>query len=265
MSPSKPIPSSTVIIARNSQTEDSMEIFMVVRHHQIDFASGALVFPGGKVSSSDTDPQLRNYCSGVENCSDEALTLGLAAIRESFEECGILLARSENETQLLSNDSLNKLQHYRPALEKKEVTLLELAQQEKLIFTLEQLHHFAHWVTPELMPKRFDTHFYLTQAPLDQVGSHDGSESVDSIWISPQQALNSADKGELKVIFPTRMNLMRLAQFNRVDDAISNCRKQDVVTIMPWTEQRGSESVLCIPENAGYAVRELPLELVMRS
>ena len=265
MPPSKPIPSSTVIIARNSQTEDSIEIFMVVRHHQIDFASGALVFPGGKVSNSDTDPELRNYCSGAESWSNEALVLGLAAIRESFEECGILLACSQDKTELISNHRLNTLQHYRRALEKGDLSMLEFAQKEKLTFTLKHLHHFAHWITPEAMPKRFDTHFYLTQAPVDQIGCHDGSESVDSLWISPQQALNSADKGELKIIFPTRMNLIRLAQFTNLEEAIKGCCNQSVVTVMPWTEQRDTESVLCIPTDAGYTITELPLELVMRS
>lgn len=238
---------------------------MVVRHHQIDFASGALVFPGGKVSSGDSNPALRDRCSGQENWSDDALGLGVAAIRESFEESGILLARKSGEATLINNTGLNTLNHYRSALEQKETTMEALTHQENLTLAMDQLHHFAHWVTPDLMPKRFDTHFYLAKAPEDQIGSHDGRESVDSIWISPEQALKDADEGKLKVIFPTRMNLMRLAQYNNVQEAIDACAQQHVVKVMPWTEQRESGPVLCIPSDAGYDVTELPLELVMRS
>lgn len=262
---STPIPSSTIVIARDNHFDKGMEIFMVVRHHQIDFASGALVFPGGKVSGSDSNPTLRDRCNGQEDWSDDALGLGVAAIREAFEESGILLARKAGETKLINNTVLNRLNHYRSALEQKEITMEALTHQENLTLAMDQLHHFAHWVTPDLMPKRFDTHFYFAKAPEDQIGSHDGSESVDSIWISPEQALKEADEGKLKVIFPTRMNLMRLAQYNNVQEAIDACTQQLVVKVMPWTEQRESGPVLCIPLNAGYAVTELPLELVMRS
>jgi len=260
-----PIPASTIVIARDSKNNDSMEIFMVVRHHQIDFASGALVFPGGKVSSSDSAPGLRNRCRGHEDWDDEALAFGVAAIRESFEESGLLLARKKDEESLINNASLDALSHYRVKLEKNEISMDEFANQENLIFAMDQLQHFAYWVTPDMVPKRFDTHFYLAKAPEDQVGSHDGSESVDSIWISPEQALKDADEGKLKVIFPTRMNLMRLAQYKNVQEAIDSCEHQKVVMIMPWTEPRESGAALCIPKDAGYDVAELPLELVMRS
>jgi len=116
-----------------------------------------------------------------------------------------------------------------------------------------------------MMPKRFDTHFYLAQAPTGQLGFHDGSESVDSLWISPQQALQRADEGSLKIIFPTRMNLMRLAQYASVEAAIEDTLRQPVVSIMPWTEEKPAGVMLCIPENAGYEVTEVPIEVVMRS
>ncbi|MBV1872547.1 MAG: NUDIX hydrolase, partial [Gammaproteobacteria bacterium] len=128
-----------------------------------------------------------------------------------------------------------------------------------------ELHHFAHWVTPEMMPKRFDTHFYLARAPEGQTGSHDGRESVDSIWITPQKAISDAEEGKLKVIFPTRMNLMRLAQYSSVEDAISSTARNEVVTVMPWTEQQETGAMLCIPDNAGYDVTAISVEEVMRS
>lgn len=262
---STPLPSSTIIIARNNTLEKHIEIFMVVRHHQIDFAAGALVFPGGKVSAHDYDLQIRDHCSGHAPDDEKQLALQVAAIREAYEESGILLARNKIDASLVNNRNLEKFHPYRTMLQKNVCSMAEFMIKENLILALDTLHHFAHWITPSMMPKRFDTHFYLAQAPMGQLGFHDGSESVDSLWISPQQALQRADEGSLKIIFPTRMNLMRLAQYASVEAAIEDTLRQPVVSIMPWTEEKPAGVMLCIPENAGYEVTEVPIEVVMRS
>src|SRR3970282_655093 len=138
---STPIPSSTIVIARDNHFDKGMEIFMVVRHHQIDFASGALVFPGGKVSCSDSNPTLRDRCNGQEDWSDDALGLGVAAIREAFEESGILLARKAGETKLINNTALNTLNHYRSELEQKEITMEVLTHKANLTMAMDELNH----------------------------------------------------------------------------------------------------------------------------
>jgi len=263
--PSSPIPSSTIVIARNNQLGTGIEIFMVVRHHQIDFASGALVFPGGKVSESDFDADLRKQTNADSKPDETQLPLMIAAIREAFEESGILFARPTESSSLVTNEIAEKLEPYRAQLEKNHCGMAEFIRKENLNLALDELHHFAHWVTPDMAPKRFDTHFYLARAPEGHLGSHDGQESVDSIWISPQQALSDADEGKLKVIFPTRMNLMRLAQYASVEEAIAATIQQEVVKVMPWTEQKEAGAMLCIPENAGYEITEMPIEVVMRS
>ena len=262
---SSPIPSSTIVIARNNQLGTGIEIFMVVRHHQIDFASGALVFPGGKVSESDFDSDLRKQTNTDSKPDETQLPLMVAAIREAFEESGILFARSTESSSLVTNEIAEKLEPYRAQLEKNHCSMAEFTRKESLSLALDELHHFAHWVTPDMVPKRFDTHFYLARAPEGHLGSHDGQESVDSIWISPQQALSDADNGKLKVIFPTRMNLMRLAQYASVEEAIVATKQQEVVRVVPWTEQKEAGAMLCIPENAGYEITKMPIEVVMRS
>ena len=107
-----------------------------------------------------------------------------------------------------------------------------------------------------MMPKRFDTHFYLAIAPADHVALHDGYESVDSIWIAPRAAVEEAKLGQRTVIFPTLRNLEKLATANNVEQALENANASTVVPVLPWTEQREDGQYLCIPVEAGYAVSE---------
>ena len=237
---------------RDSPT--GLETFMVVRHHQIDFASGALVFPGGKVDPGDFD--VREYCDGVDIVDDKALGMMTGAIREAFEECGVLLARATGESDLISGERLTALDPYRDQLNKNEVTLLEFLEREQLKLACDCLQHFAHWVTPPMMPKRFDTHFYLAAAPRDHLAVHDGHESVDSIWISPQDAISGARDGTYMVIFPTLLNVEMLGMSDAVVSAIEMAKARTIVEVLPWTEQRADGTYICIPPGAGYPYSE---------
>jgi 8-oxo-dGTP pyrophosphatase MutT (NUDIX family) len=244
-----PIPSATILMLRSD--ESPLEVFMVVRHHQIDFASGALVFPGGKVD--DRDGLVRDRCSGAST-DDQELTLQVAAIREAFEECGILLARPKGQDQLIDGERLQTLEHYRQPLAVGEMGIGEFLEQEDLILACDKLVPFAHWVTPAMMPKRFDTHFYLAIAPTDHLAIHDGHESVDSVWISPEDVLQGAENGKYTVIFPTRLNVEMLATSHSVAEAIEDANARQIVTVLPWMEQRADGNYICLPKEAGYAV-----------
>ena len=242
------IPAATVLIVRD--TPQGVEVFMVVRHHQIDFASGALVFPGGKVESADFDAGLRAHSSNAEGLDDREFAFRIGAIREAFEECGILLAREKGSSDFISADRLTQLNGWRDRFNNREATMPEFAAAEGLDFAVDALGHFAHWITPDMMKKRFDTHFYLCRAPKNHLGVHDGSESVDSIWIGAQQAIDDADAGKRTVIFPTRMNLQMLAERDSVEDALQKCG--NVVTVQPFIKQEGDKTFLRIQPNAGY-------------
>lgn len=231
---------------------------MVVRHHQIDFASGALVFPGGKADPQDFDEALLPYLRGASDDTDMR-AIQVSAIREAFEECGMLLARTTGETGLISGDHLAQLDHYREPLNNGEVGLLEFLKTEQLELACDELVHFSHWITPAMMPKRFDTHFYLAHAPADHVALHDGYESVDSVWIAPDQAVQDAKEGKRTVIFPTLCNLEKLAESNSPDDAVSAAQARTIVPVEPWTEKREDGNYLRIPVEAGYAVSEIKL------
>jgi len=241
-----PIPAATILILRDGAR--GLEVFVVKRHHQIDFVAGALVFPGGKAAKGDFDPGLNEFTDGDWSAAMRAL--GAAAIREAFEESGILFAREQESGKLVGGERLEKLSHYRRALEKNEIALLEMLRTEKLRLACDKLVHFAHWVTPKHMPKRFDTHFFLAAGPQGHAGSHDGRESVDSVWIRPDDAI--ADRKRWNVIFPTKLNLMKLARAANTAQALTAARASVPLTVEPWVEQGPDGSVLRIRDDAGY-------------
>lgn len=256
-SPARPVPAATIMMLRDAP--DGLEVFMVVRHHQIDFASGALVFPGGKADPQDFEPALAPYLDGCTE-SDDMRAIQVSAIREAFEECGILLARDSATVtaadELVSGRRLTELEPYRTTLHDGSVAMLDFLEREQLRLACDCLVHFAHWVTPTMMPKRFDTHFFLAAAPADHLAVHDGHESVESVWIRPEEVLAQAARGERTVIFPTLRNVEKLAQFASVEAALRAAATQPVVRVEPWTERREDGTYLCIPPEAGYAVSE---------
>ena len=243
-----PVPAATNQIIRDGVA--GLEVFMVKRHHQIDFVAGALVFPGGKASHGDFDSTLAEFSDGVSGWTVEERALRAAAIREAFEESGILLAREAGSRSLVPSSRLEGLQHYRSAIEKGETSLIEMLRSENLKLACDELVPFAHWITPRMMPKRFDTHFFLARAPVGHAGQHDGRESVDSIWIRPADAI--ADRKKWNVIFPTKLNLMKLEQSKTVDGALSAARASKPLTVEPWVEAGPDGNVLRIRDDAGY-------------
>jgi 8-oxo-dGTP pyrophosphatase MutT (NUDIX family) len=261
------IAASTVILVRDCARTGGLEVFLVERHREIEFAGGATVFPGGKVHPSDTSSTLRGRCRG-EALDDAALALRVAAIRESFEECGILLARPRTPVAgeaLISAARLADLwTRYRAPLARHTLSIEEFVAQEDLELACDLLVPFAHWITPEGMPKRFDTHFFLVPAPQDQVAAHDGHELVGARWLTPGEALAEADAGRRRIIFPTRMNLAKLGRSSSTAQAIAAARAHPVVTVLPRIDWRAEGAVLRIPAEAGYGVVEAPVDAAGR-
>lgn len=250
-----PVPAATILIVRDGGA--GLEIFMVKRHHQIDFVAGALVFPGGKVHAGDREQGLSDHIDGAADWGAEKRATVVAAIREAFEESGILFGRETQTGELVSGERLTRLDSHRVQLENGEITLLELVRREGLRLACDLLVPFAHWVTPEHMPRRFDTHFFLATAPEGHAGVHDGRESVDSVWISPQDAI--ADRKRWNVVFPTKLNLMKLSAASSAAEALAMARANPPVTVMPWIEQTPEGTRLRIRDDAGYAQTSAPL------
>ncbi len=252
--PVEAVPAATIMMLRPG-ADGGIETFMVVRHHQIDFASGALVFPGGKADPADFDARLEERLSGAAD-EPNMRAIQVASIREVFEECGVLLARPRGSANLVDGERLAGLAPYRQRLNDGELTIARFVEQEDLELACDLLVHFAHWITPDMMPKRFDTHFFLCLAPPDHLAVHDGYESVDSVWIEPKQAVEDGANGKFTIIFPTLRNIKKLSEFATPEAALAESAKRPVVTVQPWMEDREDGKYLCIPVEAGYDISE---------
>jgi len=247
------VPSATAIILRDGGV--GIETFMVVRHHEIDFASGALVFPGGKVDPQDSEEAWAEFAPHAGSPSER--TFVVAAARESFEEAGLVLARQRGSRTLVSAADAHRLVGtHRARLMEGRATFLDVMRGEDLLIATDLMVPFAHWITPEGQPRRFDTHFFVVAAPIDQLGAHDGSESVEGVWIAPEQALSEATAGKRTLVFPTEMNLRKLARFSTVAAAVAATLAAPIVTVMPRIERTATGRKLHIPAEAGYGGTE---------
>jgi len=262
--PAPPRPATTVLLLRPSRRGDKaspLEVFMVVRHHQIDSFSGAIVFPGGKLEEADGDKRLRARSGGPETISDDELKFRIAGVREAFEECGVLLARKRGQKALIAAADLKPIEdRWRAKLAKDEASILDLVEAEDLELATELMTPYAHWITPTFVPKRFDTWFFLAEAPEDQIALHDGSESTDSVWIGAQEAIDEATAGRRTLVHATQKNLELLAEGGTVAGAIAAAAVRKIVTVQPWVETRDGKRYLHLPPDAGYRnlVREMP-------
>ena len=259
-------PASTILLLRDGAADDKgrgpddksrggeIEVFMMVRHHEIEFSSGALVFPGGSVDAADRDIIARRelYAGGDGHDADE-LSFRIAAIRETFEESGILLARPRGSQDLVDARHAAEIEaRHRTALTERKTTFLDVLAGSGMVLALDVLVPYARWITPEAMSKRYDTWFFLAAAPPEQLGAHDGRESTDSLWLSPREAVAGGESGRFKLPFPTTRNLIKLGKQPSVKAALEDAKKSTVVTVMPEMTRLNGGRQLRIPIEAGY-------------
>jgi 8-oxo-dGTP pyrophosphatase MutT (NUDIX family) len=255
-------PAATILLLRDRPA--GLEVFMVVRHHAIDFAAGALVFPGGRVEEADFELAERpEDCPNPDGLDIDALAFRIAAIRETFEECGVLLARPRGSNSLIDAATLKRLEdQHRAALNAGSIGFDAVLGSEGLLPAPDLLVHFAHWITPAHQPKRYDTHFFLAEAPEAHLAAHDGQEAVESIWIAPAQALADAAAGKYKLVFATAKNLEKLGRSRTLREAMTAAGASGVVTVQPkGIKLEGGKRLLRIPAEAGYGGTEFIVDL----
>lgn len=245
----EPIPAATLILLRPGRAS-APDILMMERSPDMAFAAGALVFPGGRI-----DPQDEDLGRGFPQPDAAAR---IAAIRETIEETGIAPG-------LVPPPGPDSVAALRSGLATGR-PFGELIAQLGLRLDLEALTAFARWCPNFRETRRFDTLFYLAEAPAGaEPPSADQSEAVRAFWASAGEVLGEIAAGRAQAIFPTRRNLERLARFSSIGEARLDAARHPVEKITPWVEQRGEGQWVCIPEGIGYPVTAEPIETARRS
>jgi 8-oxo-dGTP pyrophosphatase MutT (NUDIX family) len=241
---------ASLLLVRDSA--DGLEVLMVVRASEVDFASGAMVFPGGKVTDGDFPGALADRLLATADLPEEEIALRVSALREGYEEVGILPALTD-AGHAASDGDIMPIDAVRPDVDRGRLLFADALRTAGLRIDVRGLVSFAHLVTPEMSPKRFDTWFYLCPAPPAQSARPDGREIVEARWLTPRAAMALGDDGTMFVMFPTRLVLERLAQFSCVADAMADGSSTPPGLLLPRPEIRDGIVGLASPDVAGFA------------
>jgi glyoxylase-like metal-dependent hydrolase (beta-lactamase superfamily II)/8-oxo-dGTP pyrophosphatase MutT (NUDIX family) len=230
-----PRPAATLLLLRDGSL--GPEAFLLQRTKSAAFLAGAHVFPGGALDKADRDIRVLRRVAGISDADASArlgveaggLAYWVAAIRECFEEAGILLAEGE-EGGALDARRVAALAQYRGLLHAGKLAFHEFLEKERLVLRGADLAYFGHWITAPGRARRFDTRFFLALAPGNQPGAHDGTELIDSLWLRPLEALERQARGEMELVFATKNTLADLQRFARAKDAFEHACECEVET-----------------------------------
>lgn len=256
---------ATIMIVRDGN--DGLQVFLVRRHAASAFMANRYVYPGGKVDPTDCTTAAAAHVEGLspegarrrlDEVIDplDALGLFLAGIRETFEEAGVLLARRSTEESLIDlttdETTAQTFATYRNQLIDGQLALSELARREDLIFPLDRLGYFAHWITPTAETHRYDTRFFIARAPARQEPLHDACETTDSTWIAPRRAIEQNRSGDFQLAPPTLCTLWQLAHFGSARAAFEWSLEHDPPTILPHLKHTDNGACILLPGDPDY-------------
>jgi 8-oxo-dGTP pyrophosphatase MutT (NUDIX family) len=247
-------PAATVVVLRDRST--GPEVFMVRRHEDTAFMGGAHVFPGGRVDAADHSGS-DAWCDGIAHAAQqiaslpagEAVAYHVAAARELFEEAGVLLARHATGAfvSLGGADVQERLKQDRTDVHGGRIPLRAVIEREHLRLALDALVLFAHWVTPPIDTRQFDTRFFMTRVPPDQTPAHDDTETTHSTWVRPADAIAQAVAGDIVLPPPTWTTLRELEPFASVEAALAWARTRAIVMRMPKLIEQEGRRMLLLP------------------
>lgn len=256
-------PAATVMLVRDA--DEGVEVFMLRRALGAVFAGGMYVFPGGRVDDADHADELEPICDGIDDSTASGvlqiprggLAYWVAAIRECFEEAGVLLARSLDGPIVRFDDEAiaERFNRARSAVHDGALSLSTLCAEERLMLTTAGIHYVSHWITPVGEARRFDTRFFVARAPQAQEPLHDDHETIESLWVRPADALDRFARGELGMFPPTVSNLEFLAPHATADEVIAAAARIDTPPrILPKLRVDGDGRVtgVAIPGDADY-------------
>ena len=261
-----PKKATTVILLRGRKSE-GFEVFLLKRHEKSSFMGGNYVYPGGRVDPEDGTLEICSFCKGISPKQahqvfggsippEESLALWIAGIRELFEESGVLLAYDQKGNLFQPKNSVERKRFldYRGYLQKGKLTLCQIAQGERLFLALDQLHYYAHWITPEARTQRFDTRFFLSLHPMGQEASHDEKETIAGLWLTPQKALAENLEGEMVLSPPTLKTLEDLSRFKTINDLCDSIKTTEIRPILPILTNVSDESFILFPWDPEYQI-----------
>ncbi len=247
----------------------AIEVCMLRRNLASEFVAGAYVFPGGSVDPEDHGPEVEALCRGRSDAQASAV-LGVAsgglaywvgALRECFEESGVMLARHRSGDSGAGGDLLDmsdpavaaRFAALRDAVNDGRMGLLDICRREDLVLAVDAVHYVSHWITPELAPRRYDTRFFITAAPSGQVASHDDTETIATIWIRPTEALSLESAGEIELLSPTIANLRSIEGFSSTGEVMAWASQvTHVTTILPIVLVEDGHVLILRPGDEGY-------------
>jgi 8-oxo-dGTP pyrophosphatase MutT (NUDIX family) len=258
--PATPAPAATLVLLRD-RPAGAFEVLLIRRHGDSKFAAGDFVFPGGKLEAADSAAGAATWCRGLDP-REAARVLGLAAasgaapgywigaIRETFEEAGILLAYGPDGGPARVPGA--RLAEYRRACQAAPRAFWTMLDAERLTLATDRLVYFAHWITPVVNPLRFDTRFFAAAAPAGQEAVADEREITEVRWLTPGEAREAHARGELPLRPPTMRNLALFDGAARAHDALARLAGRDVRTIMPKVLGEGAGRRVLLPGDPGY-------------
>lgn len=261
----KPKQAATVILVRPSD-DNELEILLACRHSGQSFMAGAFVFPGGQLEQADYSEDILPHLLVSADFHPQALlqddTLAphearsffVAAIRETFEEAGILLGGDEsgNFINFNCNKTSARFTSYRNAINSSNFTFNEVVRKEKIFLYPEALIPYSHWITPQSTAKRFDTRFFLACLPQNQHPVSDSAELTELMWITPQNALRMQLSKEIRLMPPTLKTIIELAQFSGIDDLIATAKNRIIYPILPQEFEKGVK----LPHDPEYSLKQ---------
>ncbi|MFO7965802.1 MAG: hypothetical protein R6U50_17885 [Desulfobacterales bacterium] len=263
----EPRDAATVILLKENKKQP-FELFLMRRHKKQRFMGGAFVFPGGALDPADCNPVLLTLMKGLtaedafgllaesETNKEKAIGLFFAAVRETFEEAGVLLADfAENSVGPAGNPEIEAyLTDYRKKLHGGELTLQDIARKLSIFFTFHLLRPYARWITPEIESKRFDTRFFIARMPEHQKPMHDAVELVESLWLTPAEALEKHAGGEILLMPPTLKTIEELSGYSSIDHVFKAAAEKTICPILPQFYSTESGFAIKLPHDPEYTI-----------
>lgn len=256
--PASPVPAATLVLLRD-RPAGGVELLLIQRHAKSKFAAGDFVFPGGKVEIEDNPDDAARWCAGLDPAEagrvlgvDPATALAswIGVIRETFEEVGVLLAYGEDGRPARVSDA--RVDGYRRACQRENRAFWDMIVAERLTIATDRLVYFAHWITPEERPLRFDTRFFAAETLGDQVATADDHEIVAVRWLAPADALAAAKRGEISLRNPTMRNIELFVGATSAAEALERLHGRRVTMIRPRMVMEDGEPKVLMPGDAGY-------------